>query len=409
MQIYLQTKGIKRVLVSCGVLLMASVLIIIAGNLQNLNKKRTSEVVAKNSKYLSIMKENTVQATDDEKNVSTEQHKKMNNEMSKNSIYTNNFAENHIETENSQQDAKSSKNENDGNFAEQEQLSASLKNKLSLSDGTINVYDCEKEKNVRMELEEYVVGCVCAEMPAAFESQALMAQAVAARTFAVRKMLYDNTDEHKSADVCTDYRHCQSFISKQDYIKKSEYADEQLEKITQSVKATKGIVALYDGIPINAVYHASSGHSTKSSKEVWGGEVPYLISVKAPEDKNICSKEYSFTYKELSQKLSVYSGEAVECFSNVEVTVYNDESGSAKEITISGESFSPYEIKKALNLRSDDFSVALEKEGAVFETYGYGHLVGMSQYGADELAKQGKSYLDILKYYYNGIEFGFLY
>ncbi len=278
-------------------------------------------------------------------------------------------------------------------------------------DGNIDVYLHENGECVTMALEDYIVGCVCAEMPSSFASQALMAQSVAARTFAVRKMNFEDKTAHNGADVCTDYRHCQSYISESDYLSRGEYAKDALKKIRECTEATSGVVALFDNQPINAVYHASSAHFTKSSKEVWGGEVPYLVSVKAPEDMDLCSKTYTFSYDDLSQKIGAFVGQEVQCFSDnaPAISVFNNEYGSCTNIKISMQNLDSKDIKNILGLRSDDFCVTLTDDGAVFTTYGYGHLVGMSQYGADALAKSGYGYLDILKYYYNGINFGYLY
>lgn len=175
-----------------------------------------------------------------------------------------------------------------------------------------------------MELEEYITGCVLGEMPLGFEAQALLAQCVAARTFTVRQMC--GNSKHKNADVCTDSACCQNYISPES----KDFGEENLKKLKGAVNATKGIIMTYEGAPIEAVYHASSGEYTLDSEDVWGGRVEYLRSVPSPE------------------------GEA--------------------------------ELK----------SVAR------------GHRVGMSQHGANLLAKQGMGFADILKYYYSGISLDFL-
>ena len=157
--------------------------------------------------------------------------------------------------------------------------------------------------------------------------------------------------------VCTDYRHCQSYISQEDYLQKGEYAKERLEKIRGAVNATRGIIALYDSQPINAVYHAASGHRTKSSAEVWGGNIPYLVSVAAPEEKSVCGKTYSFDYGTLASKLFSDSLKAAECSSSGKSAfkIENNEYGSAETLKILGESFDKKTLKRKLGLRSDDF------------------------------------------------------
>jgi stage II sporulation protein D len=268
----------------------------------------------------------------------------------------------------------------------------------------VNVYMHESKKYQNIPLEEYIVGCVLAEMPSEFESQALMAQAVAVRSFTCSKMNLSGLSSHPDSPVCTDYRHCQSYISPEKYSEKGDYASDAVEKIRQAVNATCGICAFYDGVPITAVYHASSGVRTKSSSEVWGGEVPYLVSVKAPEDRSICSVEYTYSYSD-AEKLLSSDDETVRCFSSagrqVECT-YGSE-GLVSAMSFSGKVFDKGELKKAFSLRSPDFSAKLTDDGIAFTAFGYGHGVGMSQYGAKAMAQLGYLYEEILSFYYTGI------
>ena len=177
----------------------------------------------------------------------------------------------------------------------------------------------------QMPTEQYILGCVLGEMPLYFESQALMAQSVAVRSFTYRRILHGTT-KHPEAHVCTDYRCCQSYVSPDSVI----LSDENREKLSNAVNSTRGIVAVYEGEPIEAAYHASSGECTLDSEQVWGGKVEYPRSVKSPEG---------------------------------ETEIYEN---------------------------------------------GYGHRVGMSQHGANILAGQGKSYIDIIKYYYSGVSLSFM-
>ncbi len=375
MQICLQTKAVKKI-IFCAVTLVVCVgAAVLSVKTQNLSNHENATVNAQKSKYLATGNNNSQNPVLSPQNINEPEFSKMNNESAKNSSVV---------------DFK-------GGI-----------NKISTvrRDAEITVYNHKSNTNEQMLLEDYIIGCVCAEMPASFDLQALMAQAVAVRTFSVRKMLYDNSDSHKNAHVCTDYRHCQSYLSKEEYMALGQTATEQYEKIKQAVYGTNGVIAMYDGEPIMAVYHASSGVATKDCADVWGGEIPYLVSVPAPEDKSVCAKEYEFSYKQLSNKLSEASDVAVQCFSPSQVTVSS--TANSKSLSISNVNFEPSQIKKSLNLRSEYFDVALNEDKVVFKTYGYGHLVGMSQYGADALAKQGKSYIDILKYYYKGIELGCL-
>ncbi len=258
---------------------------------------------------------------------------------------------------------------------------------------------------VSLPLEEYVAGCVLGEMPVNFEAQALMAQAVAVRSITVRKTLFPSAS-HPDADVCTDYNCCQSYISPDD----ERFSDNQIKKITDAVNATSGIVAVYDGLPIEAVYHASGGYSTLSSRDVWGGDVPYLVSVKSPEGENeFAKKEYFFSYGELSAELSEYASASVFCSrfgSNLAVS--SGENNLADGIRVGDTVFDKSTVKKALRLASSDFEMIKTDEGVKIVSYGYGHRVGMSQHGANILAGEGMNYMDILKYYYTGITLDFL-
>lgn len=264
---------------------------------------------------------------------------------------------------------------------------------------------CDSGEICEMELEDYVLCCLMAEMPLGFEGQALMAQAVAVRSFTVRKMLYGSVN-HKNADVCTDFNCCQSFISAED--KKA--GQELLQKAADAVNATKGIVAVYEGEPIEALYHASSGKRTLDSGDVWGGKVPYLKSVNSPAgEEQISRREYTFTYSELSKALSEVSDKAVSCGSFGEyVEVDMNDMSLADTVKVDGQSYDKSRLAACLGFASTDFSVERTTDGITFTSYGNGHRVGMSQHGANLLAAGGMCYADILKYYYQGISLDFL-
>lgn len=404
MHICFQNGRIKKIILRLAVFALCTGVAVCAGEYRT-EKPSKSVYNAENSKYLSVF--GTASKHNDSKYVAqtSDNMPKMNNDETDYSLQIQGGAQ--IAETSGETSAETS---TETPKSVQEDIKVG-KIDMPCADGKISVYLHTQKTAAEMDLEEYVTCCVAAEMPSSFETQALMAQAVAARTFAVRKMLLGAADGHDGAAVCTDYRHCQSYISQEDYLQKGEYAKERLEKIRGAVNATRGVIALYDSQPINAVYHAASGHRTKSSAEVWGGNIPYLVSVAAPEEKSVCGKTYSFDYGTLASKLFSDSLKAAECSSSGKSAfkIEDNEYGSAETLKILGESFDKKTLKRKLGLRSDDFGVTFDENGANFETYGYGHGVGMSQYGADELAKQGKSYLEILKYYYTGIEFGVLY
>ena len=400
MHICFQNRRIKKIILRLAVFALCTGIAVCAGE-YGPEKPPKSVYNAENSKYLSVFGGTSKQNNSKYNAQTYDNMPKMNN-------YETDYS---LEPQNGTQISETNAEESTKTWEMPKEEIKIGKVDMPGADGKISVYLHTQKTTAEMDLEEYVTCCVAAEMPSSFETQALMAQAVAARTFSVRKMLLGAADGHDGAAVCTDYRHCQSYISQEDYLQKGEYAKERLEKIRGAVNATKGVIALYDSQPINAVYHAASGHKTKSSAAVWGGNIPYLVPVDAPEDKSVCSKTYSFDYATLASKLFSDSSKAAECSSSggSAFKVENNEYGSAETLKILGESFDKKTLKRKLGLRSDDFGVTFDENGADFETYGYGHGVGMSQYGADELAKQGKSYLEILKYYYTGIEFGVLY
>ena len=259
----------------------------------------------------------------------------------------------------------------------------------------ISVYDTRLGQVRAMPLEEYVVCSLVAEMPQSFEKQALMAQAVACRTFAVRAAM--RHDKHKNADVCTDYRCCQSFRDTAEGKFDSSAAREAAE-------ATRGIIAVYDGEPILAAYHAASVGHTRSSAEVWGGELAYLVPVAAVESRESAAEVKAVSAKALTaalkkKKAAFDGGSGICCLADADGLC----TGISDGVTVC----SPQEVQNALGLRSDVFTVSESGKDYTFTSYGFGHGVGMSQYGANALAGEGYDFYEILKYYYTGISFAF--
>lgn len=185
------------------------------------------------------------------------------------------------------------KNENDNKMNNQNENNSknNMSNKKIVSpilNGSIITAVDKNGKTFKTELEDYVLGCLIGEMPINFHSHALMAQSVAIRSFTVNKILYGS--KHDNGVVCTNPSCCQNYISPE----KSGLSNELLEKAKQAVNATKGVVAVYDGMVINAVYHAGSAERTKDSLRVWGSSVAYLKSVESPpEEAEICAEKYN--------------------------------------------------------------------------------------------------------------------
>ena len=261
------------------------------------------------------------------------------------------------------------------------------------------------------ELEDYLVGVVGAEMPASFPDEALKAQAVAARTFIISRIMADKGDvpEHKGAAVCTNPAHCKAWKSTEELTAGwGDNAEKNLKKIEAAVKATKNEIIVFNGEPITAVYYSMSSGKTENAADVWGGEVPYLKSVASSFDENApnFNSEVSFTFDEFKEIVLKEAPDAVfgenpsEWFSDI----VTSEAGGVMSIKIGGAEFKGTKIRTMFSLRSHNFTVNISDNKIVFNVKGYGHGVGLSQWGSKFLADSGKSYIDILKYYYTGVD-----
>lgn len=254
--------------------------------------------------------------------------------------------------------------------------------------------DILKNNNVdNAKLDNYVIGVVAAEMPATFSSESLKAQAVAARTFAYRKIINNSLDYDSLANDKG-----QAYISKEEMKNKwdSSY-NEYYSKIKDAVLSTSGIIITKNNMPINAYYFSLSNGTTENSSAVFNDE-SYLVSVDSSWDKeqNNYEKTITISKDEFCNKLNI-KGDII--INNIEKSNTNHVSN----ITINNVNFSGIDIRKKLNLRSTDFDIYIDDEIKIV-TRGYGHGVGMSQYGANYLANNGKSYKEILNYYYKDIE-----
>lgn len=252
------------------------------------------------------------------------------------------------------------------------------------------------EEAYHMELEDYITGVVLAEMPASYFEEALKAQAVAARTYAVNK---SRSSVHDGNAVCTNYACCQAYISPDDY----EGGKENLAKVKKAVYDTAGEIMLYDSEPISAVFHSMSAGRTASAEDVWGRSVPYLTSVESPLEASEEGFETTaaFPIGEFIEKLKTLSSDY-----DGGLTVpppERDSSGYVKTIQIGSAVFSGSDIRNLFSLRSTNFNLGFDTGNAVFTVRGYGHGVGMSQHGANLLAENGADYKEILSTYYTGV------
>lgn len=276
----------------------------------------------------------------------------------------------------------------------------------------IRVYLHEQNKIVEMNLEEYIKGVVAAEMPAEFELEALKAQAVAARTYAVKSMVAfggSGIAEQPGADVSTDFRQSQAWQNETKLKERwgTNY-DRYWSKISRAVEETRGQVATYNGELIQAVFHSTSGERTASAKEVWGFDYPYLISVPCNWDQK--SPRYhdkkEFTLAQVEQILGPET-QVVAAMQNggsgPAQIVSTTESGRVGQVRIGSKVLSGAEIREKMDLRSSNFNVAIEDGKMVFNTIGYGHGVGLCQYGANGMAKDGHDFRQIITQYYTGV------
>ena len=284
--------------------------------------------------------------------------------------------------------------------------------KNEIFDMEITLYRTKTNKVETVKCYDYICSVVAGEMQANYDIEALKAQAVAAFTYMVSKMNYvrENPDSdigHNGAYVCDDYTHCKAYLEKEDALKK--WGDEWYEKyypnIENAVSESLGKIITYNGTPINAVFHAISNGKTCSAAEVWGTDVPYLQSVDCQTDKtaNDYESKASFTHEQFADIL----------YDELGVLLPNDyetwlgdvkicDSGMVEEIVIADTAYAGTLIRTLFSLRSSTFDMQITDTDVIFTVYGYGHGVGMSQYGANEMAKSGSTYEEILTYFYKG-------
>lgn len=274
--------------------------------------------------------------------------------------------------------------------------------------GTISLLHKKTGEVEQVNLDEYLCNVVSAEMPANYEIEALKAQAIVARTYTIYKIL---NKKHDTADICDDSTCCQAWISKNDRLARWEESQRESnwQKIVSAVNDTKGKIITYDDKPIDAFFHSNSGGVTEVPVNVWGGTgYPYLQSVETSGEDTYTqySSEVVFTQEQLINKLKEkYSDISID-FSNsddIKIMEYT-ESTRVKTVKFGNHEISGVEARSLLGLRSTNFEISIDDDNIKFSVKGYGHGVGMSQTGADSMAKQGSSAEDIIKHFYTGVE-----
>lgn len=251
-----------------------------------------------------------------------------------------------------------------------------------------------------MDIEKYLTGVVLGEMPADFEMEALKAQAVAARTYTAKAM--QTGGKHGNGSICTDAACCQAYLSEETYLNKGG-TQENLEKVRNAVMDTSGWVLTYEGELIEATYFSCSGGKTEDAAAVWGTDYPYLKAVVSPgeEDAAHYCDTISFTKAQFQEKTGcTLTGNSAEWF----ITEAYTPGGGIDSMLICGESYTGTQLRKLLELPSTIMTISSAGDTITIVTKGYGHRVGMSQYGADAMALTGSNYIEILAHYYPGTQ-----
>ena len=275
---------------------------------------------------------------------------------------------------------------------------------------TIKLLHTATNEIEELPLDEYLLGVVSAEMPASFEMEALNAQAIVARTYTLYSITHNNK-KHGDADICDSSACCQAWISKENRLAKwdEENRTEYWNKIVNAVNNTEGKIITYNGEAIDAFFHSNSGGKTEVPVNVWGGtNYPYLQSVQtAGEDA------YSQYNSELTIKKDEFISKIRESHKNFQIDFSKEDAikildytdaNRIKTIKVGNINISGVEMRKIMGLKSANFTITIEGDNIKFEVIGYGHGVGMSQTGADSMAKQGSNYEEIIKHFYTDVE-----
>lgn len=292
---------------------------------------------------------------------------------------------------------------------ESDEVIVNNKMKLNIAN-EIKVYLTKKDEIVTLPLDEYVKSVVSGEMPVSFEIEALKAQSIAARTFAISRILNPCT-EANGADVC-DSTHCQVYINKEERLAlwKEESAEENWNKISLAVEGTSNEVLTYNNelVKYPQFFSTSSGR-TENSGDVFVSQLEYLVSVESPGEEIAPKYKMDFTFtlnefiEKINSKYTLANLTESNISKNIEI-IERSEGGGVKEIRIGEEIIKGSELRLFLGLTSTNFQYEIKDEEIIFNCTGYGHRVGMSQWGANVMGKNGELYNEILKHYYTGIE-----
>lgn len=266
----------------------------------------------------------------------------------------------------------------------------------------IKLYLSRKNCIVNLPLEEYITGVVAAEMPANFDEEALKAQAVCARSYTLRRLLIPKSYP-LGADVTDDIYNCQAYIAQSEFQSRNPKNYRILwDKISRAVQETSGQVMVYNGEVIDALYHSTCGGQTESAVDAWSRDIPYLRSVDCDYCKQ--SKYYEtcqvFTIQDIQNKTGIKAQNPLTLGISEKTP-----SGRVKRLKINQFSISGEKFRQALNLPSTGWNFESAQGKLIVTSRGYGHGLGLCQYGANGMAQRGKSYREILRHYYRHFEF----
>lgn len=267
-------------------------------------------------------------------------------------------------------------------------------------ESNVRVLQASSGNIITVDINEYLIGAVASEMPASFDEEALKAQAVACYTYLLWTRKNADNPEKAISDITDDSNIHQGFSDKSRLKEMwGKKYDLYYQKISDAVESVKDEYIQYNGEPINAVFHGLSYGKTNSSEEIWSEALPYLISVEAPGDK--LSSDLISEYKTTKSKLL----QAAKASDTDEIIVEEKtKNGFIRSLRIGSRIFSSAEIRSLLSLKSPNFTIKINGENVIFTLHGKGHGLGMSQYSADFMARQGSDYKDILLHFYPGTE-----
>lgn len=272
---------------------------------------------------------------------------------------------------------------------------------------TITVFMADTGETKELSMRDYIISAVAAEMPAVYEEAALRAQAIASVTLARYMILHNkNNEELLGAVISTDSKKYQAYMSPERMKERwGENFDEYYNKLCSAVDEVLPYEITYNGEPITAAFHAISSGLTENAENVWGRAVPYLVNAQSEGDS--LSPGYRSTVSispdELIKTLELEPDEDADFSEWLGEGEYS-EAGTLLNIKICGKSFTGAALREVFDLRSAAIKISYDGEGFVFDVTGYGHGVGMSQYGADYYARQGYTWQEIIEHYYPGTE-----